>query len=66
MCTSRSISPTRIEGNVGVITTLFPWCRVRAQHRRHCGPPVMYRFVLMELMGKGIPEGNIYLRWNGA
>jgi NAD(P)H-flavin reductase len=25
------------------------------------GPPVMYRFVLMELLGKGLSEGNIYL-----
>ena len=26
-----------------------------------CGPPIMYRFVLMELLGKGIPETQIYL-----
>jgi NAD(P)H-flavin reductase len=26
-----------------------------------CGPPIMYRFVLMELLGKGIPESQIYL-----
>ena len=25
------------------------------------GPPIMYRFVLMELLGKGIPETQIYL-----
>ena len=50
-------------GNVGVITTLFP--KVQAYARNTVavvvGPPVMYRFVLMELFGKGIPEGNIWL-----
>ncbi len=50
-------------GNVGVITTLFR--RVSVYPRNTvaitCGPPVMYRFVLMELIGKGISEGNIYL-----
>jgi NAD(P)H-flavin reductase len=25
------------------------------------GPPVMYRFVLMELLGKGIADGNIWM-----
>ena len=50
-------------GNIGVITTLFPKVRVYARNTVAvvCGPPVMYRFVLMELLGKGIPEGNIYL-----
>lgn len=51
------------KGHVGVITTLF---REVSFHARNtvaitCGPPVMYRFVLMELLGKGISEGNIYL-----
>jgi sulfite reductase subunit B len=51
------------EGNVGVITTLFPQVQVYARNTVAivCGPPVMYRFVLMELLGKGIPEGNIWL-----
>jgi NAD(P)H-flavin reductase len=50
-------------GNVGVITTLFPKVQVYARNTVAvvCGPPVMYRFVLMELLGKGIPEGNIFL-----
>jgi len=50
-------------GNVGVITTLFPKVRVSPRNTVAitCGPPVMYRFVLMELLGKGIPEGNIWL-----
>lgn len=50
-------------GNVGVITTLFKHISVNPRNMVAvtCGPPVMYRFVLMELLGKGISEGNIYL-----
>jgi NAD(P)H-flavin reductase len=50
-------------GNTGVITTLFRRISVYPRNTVAitCGPPVMYRFVLMELFGKGIPEGNIYL-----
>jgi NAD(P)H-flavin reductase len=50
-------------GHVGVITTLFPLINVdpRDTIAVTCGPPIMYRFVLMELLGKGIPESNIYL-----
>jgi NAD(P)H-flavin reductase len=51
------------KGPVGVITTLFPKIEVHARNTVAVtiGPPVMYRFVLMELLGKGIPEGNIWL-----
>jgi NAD(P)H-flavin reductase len=50
-------------GNTGVITTLFPKISVYSRNTVAvtCGPPVMYRFVLMELLGKGISVGNIYL-----
>ncbi|MFP4322814.1 MAG: FAD/NAD(P)-binding protein [Anaerolineales bacterium] len=50
-------------GNVGVITTLFPKLKFRGRNMVAVvvGPPVMYRFVLMELLGKGIPEGNIWM-----
>jgi sulfhydrogenase subunit gamma (sulfur reductase) len=50
-------------GNVGVITTLFKFISVYPRNTVAItvGPPVMYRFVLMELLGKGISEGNIYL-----
>lgn len=50
------------DGNIGVITTLFPLIQVYARNTVAItlGPPVMYRFVLMELLGKGIPEGNIW------
>lgn len=49
-------------GNVGVITTLFPRVQVYARNTVAIviGPPVMYRFVLMEVLGKGVPEGNIW------
>ncbi|MCJ7570081.1 MAG: FAD/NAD(P)-binding protein [Anaerolineales bacterium] len=51
------------KGNVGVITTLFPDIQVSPRNTVAitCGPPVMYRFVLMELLGMGITEGNIWL-----
>ena len=50
-------------GNVGVITTLFPKVTLNPRNTvaATCGPPLMYRFVLMELLGKGIPETQIYL-----
>ena len=49
-------------GNVGVITTLFPKVKIHARNTVAVvvGPPVMYRFVLMELLGKGIADGNIW------
>jgi len=51
------------KGNVGVITTLFPKVDIHPHNTVAVtiGPPIMYRFVLMELLGKGIPEGNIWL-----
>jgi sulfhydrogenase subunit gamma (sulfur reductase) len=51
------------QGKVGVITTLFPQIHVNPRNTVAvtCGPPVMYRFILMELLGKGIPETRIYL-----
>ncbi len=50
-------------GNVGVITTLFPKIEIHARNTVAItvGPPVMYRFVLIELLGKGIADGNIWL-----
>jgi sulfhydrogenase subunit gamma (sulfur reductase) len=50
-------------GNVGVITTLFPKIEIHARNTVAVtvGPPVMYRFVLIELLGKGIADGNIWL-----
>lgn len=50
-------------GNTGVVTTLFKKISVYPRNTIGvtCGPPVMYRFVLMEFIGKGLSEGNIYL-----
>lgn len=50
-------------GNVGVITTLFPKISVNPRNTIAIteGPPVMYRFVIMELLGKGIPEDQIWV-----
>ncbi len=54
---------TEWQGNVGVITTLFPKIAVDPHHTVAItiGPPIMYKFVLMELLSKGIPEDEIWL-----
>lgn len=51
------------QGHIGVITTLFRDISIYPRNTiaAVCGPPVMYRFVLMELLGKGLSTGNIYL-----
>ncbi|HDQ73269.1 MAG TPA: oxidoreductase [Chloroflexi bacterium] len=51
------------DGHVGVITTLFPKVNINPRNTVAvtCGPPIMYRFVIMEMLGKGIPETQIYL-----
>jgi len=52
-------------GNVGVITTLIPKVQLYATNTVAVtiGPPVMYNFVLAELLslGKGLRENNIWL-----
>jgi sulfhydrogenase subunit gamma (sulfur reductase) len=50
-------------GNVGVITTLFPKIHIDPS-RTYCvvvGPPIMYRFVILEAKAKGIPDSQIFL-----
>jgi len=51
------------QGNVGVITTLFSKINIHPLNTiaATCGPPVMYRYVLMELKAKGLPDANIWL-----
>ena len=50
------------KGNVGVITTLFRKTLFSSDTRVVvCGPPVMYRFVIAELDGMGIPHENVFL-----
>lgn len=51
------------KGNTGVITTLFQKISIDPA-RTACiivGPPVMYRFVLIEAKKKGIPDEDIYM-----
>jgi NAD(P)H-flavin reductase len=51
------------EGNVGVITTLFPKIQINPL-KTLCvtvGPPVMYRYVMLEAKALGLPDSNIYL-----
>lgn len=50
-------------GNAGVITTLFKLVTVNPRRTVAVtvGPPIMYRFVLMELLSKGIPETQIWM-----
>jgi sulfite reductase subunit B len=49
------------KGNVGVITTLFPKISVDPQktYALIVGPPVMYRFAILEAKVKGIPDEQI-------
>ncbi len=50
------------KGNVGVITTLFRKTKFTPDTRVVvCGPPVMYRFVIAELDGAGIPHENVFV-----
>jgi NAD(P)H-flavin reductase len=50
-------------GNVGVVTTLIP--KIETQLRSAivfvCGPPVMYKFVLLSLDEAKVPRENIFL-----
>jgi NAD(P)H-flavin reductase len=56
-------SDGRWQGNVGVITTLFP--KITVDPRRTIavivGPPVMYRFAILETQVKGIPDNQVIL-----
>jgi sulfhydrogenase subunit gamma (sulfur reductase) len=50
------------KGNVGVITTLFRKTKVSPDTRVIiCGPPVMYKFVIMELDQIGTPHNHIFV-----
>jgi len=51
------------KGNVGVITTLLPPLEIDVDNTIAAvvGPPVMYKFVIMSLKGKRIPDENIYM-----
>lgn len=50
--------------NVGVITTLFPKVKISDPQNTLvaiCGPPIMYKFAVMEVLAKKIPAENIYM-----
>lgn len=51
------------DGNVGVITTLFPHIRVDPERTTALvvGPPIMYRFVAAECLHKGMAKDRILL-----
>ena len=51
------------KGNVGVITTLIPGVDIdiKRTYAVVVGPPIMYKFVIQELLKKGLPEKNIVL-----
>jgi NAD(P)H-flavin reductase len=51
------------DGNVGVVTTLIP--KIESDLKNAglliCGPPIMYKFVLMALMEYEVPNENVFL-----
>lgn len=51
------------KGHVGVITTLMPKVRVAPENTVAivCGPPIMYKFVLIELGKIKLPHTNVYI-----
>lgn len=50
-------------GKIGVITILIPSLALKPDRTVAviCGPPVMYKFVIMELQHLGLPEAAIYV-----
>jgi sulfite reductase subunit B len=51
------------KGNVGVITRLMPKIKFDPLNTVAvvCGPPVMYKYVILELWWKRVPNDNIYV-----
>jgi sulfhydrogenase subunit gamma (sulfur reductase) len=49
------------KGNVGVVTTLFPKLKLDIPNTvvYTCGPPIMIKFVIIELLKLGLPEKQI-------
>ena len=50
-------------GQVGIITELFEDITIDAHGTiaMVVGPPVMYKYVIMELLARGVPESRIYM-----
>jgi sulfhydrogenase subunit gamma (sulfur reductase) len=61
-CTVDRASPDW-QGNVGLITSLIPGLDLNPSHTFAVvvGPPIMYKFVIRELIAKKIPDRQIYL-----
>ncbi|MHC4741346.1 MAG: FAD/NAD(P)-binding protein [Planctomycetota bacterium] len=53
----------RWSGPEGVITTLLPLVKIDVENTVAviCGPPIMYKFVVIMFMEAGLPEDKIYL-----
>ena len=53
----------RWKGNVGVVTKLVSKVEtdLKSAMILVCGPPIMYKFVLMALADRDVPHGNIFL-----
>jgi NAD(P)H-flavin reductase len=53
----------RWKGNVGVVTKLIPKVEtdLKSATILVCGPPIMYKFVLMALADRDVPRENIFL-----
>lgn len=51
------------KGNVGLITSLIPGVNIDISKTYVVviGPPIMYRFVIRELVNKGIPDNHIFV-----
>lgn len=51
------------KGNVGLITSLIPGLTIKPEKTFAVvvGPPIMYKFVIAELLKKGLPERQIIL-----
>ncbi|MHC9542327.1 MAG: FAD/NAD(P)-binding protein [Vulcanimicrobiota bacterium] len=61
-CTvDKALPDSEWKGNVGLITTLIPGVTLDANRTFAivCGPPVMYKFVIVKLLEKNIPERQI-------
>lgn len=51
------------KGSVGVITTLLPKVKLKSADTVAivCGPPIMYKFVLIELQNMGLKREQVYV-----
>jgi len=57
------IASAQWDGNVGVVTTLIPKIDLdlTTAGLLVCGPPIMYKFVLMTLMEYNVPFSNVFV-----